>query len=198
MTDFSKVIENLKQRGYEVLFFENGEEAAEYLNECIDGKTVGIGGSATIESIGLYQMLSEHNDVTWHWKQDADMARKKSMTSEIYLTSVNALAETGEMVNIDGVGNRISATLFGHQEVYFVIGRNKLVETYEDAIHRARNVAAPGRAKQLKKNTPCAVKADKCYDCKSPDRICNGMTVLWGPMTGMKGKVVLIDEELGL
>ena len=179
MTDFSKVIENLKQRGYEVLIFKNGEEAAEYLNECIDGKTVGIGGSGTIESIGLYQMLSEHNDVTWHWKQDADMARKKSMNSEIYLTSVNALAETGEMVNIDGVGNRISATLFGHQEVYFVIGRNKLVETYEDAIHRARNVAAPGRAKQLKKNTPCAVKADKCYDCKSPDRICNGMTVLW-------------------
>ena len=86
MTDFSKVIGNLKQRGYEVLIFKNGEEAAEYLNECIDGKTVGIGGSATIESIGLYQMLSEHNDVTWHWKQDADMARKKSMTSEIYLT----------------------------------------------------------------------------------------------------------------
>ena len=93
MTDFSKVIGNLKQRGYEVFLFKNGEEAAKYLNECIDGKTVGIGGSATIESLGLYQMLAEHNEVTWHWKQEADQARKKSMTSEIYLTSVKALAE---------------------------------------------------------------------------------------------------------
>lgn len=198
MTDFSKVINNLKDRGYEVKAFSSGAEAAEYLNSSIDGKTVGIGGSSTVDKIGIYDMLASHNEVTWHWKQEPETARKSSMTSEIYISSANALAETGEIINIDGVGNRVSSLLFGHKKIYFVIGRNKLVESYEDAVFRARNIAAPGRAKQLNRKTPCAVKADRCYDCKSADRICNGMAVLWAPMTGMEGEVLLIDEDLGL
>ena len=120
------------------------------------------------------------------------------MQTQVYLTSANALAETGEIVNIDGTGNRVSATLFGHEKVIFVIGRNKLAATYEMAVDRARNVAAPQRARQLGKKTPCAVKLDRCYDCKSPERICRGMVTLWGPMLGMEGEVLLVDEDLGL
>ena len=116
----------------------------------------------------------------------------------MYLTSVNALAETGELVNIDGTGNRVAATLFGHEKVFFVIGRNKLAPTCDEAVWRARNVAAPQRAKQLGKKTPCAVKCDRCYDCKSPERICRGLAVLWGPMMGMAAEVLLVDEDLGL
>lgn len=198
MTDFSKVEKNLKDRGFEVAIFKTGAEAAEYLNGKIDGLTVGIGGSSTVADIGLFEKLEEHNTMFWHWKQDADTARKAAMTADVYLTSANALAETGEMVNIDGVGNRISATLFGHKKVYYIIGKNKLAETYEDAVWRARNVAAPQRAIQLKRNTPCTVKGDKCYDCKSPERICRGMTTIFGPMMGMEAEVVLIDEEYGL
>ena len=120
------------------------------------------------------------------------------MTSEVYLTSANAVAKTGEIVNIDGVGNRVSSMLFGHKKIYFVIGRNKITDDYDSAVFRARNVAAPGRAKQLNRNTPCAVKVDKCYDCKSADRLCKGMVTLWGPMSGMEAEVIIIDEELGL
>lgn len=198
MTDFKKVQANLEARGYTVRTFATAAEAADYLDGAIDGKTVGFGGSATLDALGIYDRLESHNTVIWHWKQPADEARKAAMQTQVYLTSANALAETGEIVNIDGTGNRVSATLFGHEKVIFVIGRNKLAATYEMAVDRARNVAAPQRARQLGKKTPCAVKLDRCYDCKSPERICRGMVTLWGPMLGMEGEVLLVDEELGL
>ena len=198
MTDFKKVQANLEARGYTVRTFATAAEAADYLDGVIDGKTVGFGGSATLDALGIYDRLESHNTVIWHWKQPADGARKAAMQTQVYLTSANALAETGEIVNIDGTGNRVSATLFGHEKVIFVIGRNKLAATYEMAVDRARNVAAPQRARQLGKKTPCAVKLDRCYDCKSPERICRGMVTLWGPMLGMEGEVLLVDEDLGL
>ena len=80
----------------------------------------------------------------------------------------------------------------------YLIGRNKLTEDYEKAVWRARNIAAPQRAKQLNVNTPCAEQADRCYDCKSPGRICRGLVTLWGPMMSMEAEVLLIDEDLGL
>ena len=118
MADFGKVVENLKKRGYAVKEFATAKEAADYLNGEIDGVSVGFGGSATLDVMGLYDMLSSHNTVYWHWKQDKDMARKAAMQTDVYLTSANALAETGEIINIDGVGNRVASTLFGHQKVY--------------------------------------------------------------------------------
>ena len=86
----------------------------------------------------------------------------------------------------------------GHEKVYFVIGRNKLAPTYDEALWRARNIAAPKNAQRLNKKTPCAVKADRCYDCRSPERICRGLVTLWGPMMGMPAEVLLVDEDLGL
>ena len=198
MTDFTKVQQALERRGYTVRTFAAAAEAAAYLDGAIDGKTVGFGVSATLDALGIYDRLESHNTVIWHWKQEADAARKAAMQTQVYLTSANALAETGEIVNIDGTGNRVSATLFGHEKVIFVIGRNKLTATYEAAVDRARNVAAPQRARQLGKKTPCAVKADRCYDCRSPERICRGMVTLWGPMLGMAGEILLVDEDLGL
>ena len=119
------------------------------------------------------------------------------MTSDVYLTSVNGLAETGELINIDGTGNRVSGELFGHKKVYFIVGRNKLAPTYEEALRRARNVASPKNAQRLGVKTPCAVKGDRCYDCKSPERICRGLVVLWEKMKSCEMEVVLIDEDLG-
>lgn len=197
MTDFSTVKKNLEDLGYTVNVFATGSEAASYLDRVIDNKSVGIGGSGTVQSIGVYEMLKKHNTVYWHWKEDPNTARKNAMDTDIYLSSVNALSETGEMVNIDGVGNRVASTLYGHQKIYYLIGRNKLTATYEDAIWRARNIAAPHRAQQLNRNTPCAIKADHCYNCKSPERVCRCMVTLWGP-TSMDAEVILIDEDLGL
>ena len=198
MADLNKAVQALRERGYTVRCYDTAAEAADYLNAAIDGKTVGFGGSATLDAMGVYDLLSAHNTVIWHWKSEPGPARKAAMDTDIYLTSVNALAETGELVNIDGAGNRVAATLFGHQKVYFVVGRNKLTDTYDDAVFRARNVAAPQRARQLNKKTPCAVNLDRCYDCKSPDRVCRGMVTLWGPMMGMEAEVLLIREDLGL
>ena len=171
------------------------------MNGEIDGKSVGIGGSITVEEIGLYDKLALHNDVTWHMKSYDGMSRdeiiSKANSAQIYISSVNGIAETGEIINIDGACNRVAATLYGHEKVYFVIGVNKLAPDYDSALHRARNIAAPLNAKRLNKNTPCAVKGDKCYDCKSPERICCGLVVLWSKPRNGKYEVVLINEKLG-
>lgn len=107
------------------------------------------------------------------------------------------MAETGEIINIDGNCNRVASIFYGHKKVYLVIGENKLEKDYDSALHRARNIASPLNAKRVGAKTPCAVKGDKCYDCKSPERICRGLSVLWGiPMTG-EFEVILVHEELG-
>ena len=198
MGTFDTVKKNLEDRGYAVRVFGTGAEAAAYLDGAVDGKTVGFGGSMTLDQLGLYDALGRHNTVVWHWKQEAGPARREAMQTDIYLTSANGLAETGEILNIDGIGNRVAATLFGHEKVYFVIGRNKVAPTYEEALWRARNIASPQNARRLGKKTPCAVKGDRCYDCKSPERICRGLVTLWGPMMGMETEILLVDEDLGL
>lgn len=197
MADFTKVEQALRQRGYTVRVFETGGAAADYLNSAIDGVSVGIGGSVTVQQLGLYDRLAEHNRVYWHW-QGGPEQRAKAAEADVYLTSANGLAETGEILNIDGAGNRVASTLYGHKKVYFVIGANKLAPTRDEAVWRARNIAAPRNAQRLGKKTPCAVKGDKCYDCKSPDRICRGLVELWGPMMGMETEVILIGEDLGM
>lgn len=196
--DFTKVSENLKARGYAVQCFATAREAADYLNGAIDGVSVGFGGSMTLEQMGLFERLSGHNRALWHWREGtAEDPRKEALTADVYVTSVNGMDEDGDLINIDGAGNRVAATLFGHRKVYFVVGRNKLAPTYEEALWRARNISAPKNAQRLQRKTPCAAQGDKCYDCKSPERICRGLVVLWKPMMGMEAEVVLVDEDLG-
>ena len=195
MYDFSTVKANLEARGFAVSCFASAEEAMDYLDSKLDGRTIGIGGSVTIRDMGLDQRLEQHNQVIWHWK---DGALRDAAGTQVYLTSVNGLAETGEIINIDGTGNRVASTIFGHEEVYFIVGRNKLAPDYDKALWRARNIASPKNAQRLGRKTPCAVKGDKCYDCKSPERICRAFTVLWEAPTGIgRSEVVLIDQELG-
>lgn len=192
----------LKNKGYEVSCFDTSEEAAAYLNRKIDGKTVGFGDSATLDAMGLYASLATHNQVTdpAHCAPGTDFmsAAKLCLTKEVFLTSVNALAETGEMVNIDGTGNRIAGSLFGHEKVYFIIGENKLVPDLDAAVWRARNIAAPKNAARLGLRTPCAVRQDRCYDCKSPDRICCGQIIYYQKMHDVDMEIILIREPLGL
>lgn len=190
------VKKNLEDLGYAVRAFSTGAEAAAYLDGAIDGTTVGVGGSVTVQELKLYDRLAAHNTVYWHWV-NGPAEREKAVNAEVYLTSANALAETGEIINIDGAGNRVAAMLYGHKKVYFVIGKNKLAPTYEEALWRARNIAAPKNAQRLGCKTPCAIKGDRCYDCKSPARICRGLAVLWRPMMGAEMEVILVDENLG-
>ncbi|MCQ2447963.1 MAG: lactate utilization protein [Oscillibacter sp.] len=193
---FETVQKNLESLGYTVRTFETGAEAAVYLNTAIDGVSVGFGGSCTAQELGLYDMLATHNEVHWHWVGGPG-EREKAMQTKVYISSVNGLAETGEIINIDGAGNRVASTLYGHEKLYLVIGRNKLAATYDEALWRARNIAAPKNAQRLNRKTPCAVKGDHCYNCQSPDRICKALVVLWGAPMGLSVEILLVDEDLG-
>lgn len=199
--DFSIVEKNLKDKGYTVTIFQTTAEAVKYLDTQIDRQTVGFGGSMTLEKMGLYETLQSHNTVFWHQRipegKTSKEIRLAANNATIYISSVNGLAETGEIINIDGNCNRVASIFYGHEKVYLVIGKNKLAKDYDSALYRARNIASPLNAKRAGVKTPCAIKGDKCYDCKSPERICRGLSVLWGkPMTG-EFEVILIEEELG-
>ncbi len=201
MADFSELKKNLISYGYDVSEFETAHDAANYINSVTDGKTVGIGGSVTVCEMGLYPLLAAHNTVYWHWEPKDGMTNaeilKAELCSEIFISSVNAVAKTGEIVNIDGTCNRVSAMAFGHEKVYLIVGKNKVADSLDAAIYRARNIAAPLNAKRLGAHTPCAVNADRCYNCSSDDRICKELSVLWRRPTKQKTEVVLIDENLG-
>lgn len=195
MTDWTKLTKNLEDRGFTVSRFATAAEAADYLNREIDGVSVGFGGSMTVQEMGLYPKLAAHNDAVWHWDK---AGLEQAAVTDVYIASVNGLAETGEIINIDGTGNRVASTLFGHKRVYFVVGKNKVAPDYDAALWRARNIASPKNAQRIGVATPCAAKGDKCYDCKSPQRICRGLVVLWEKPKAIEHmEVVLIDEELG-
>lgn len=198
---FSKVEKNLLSLGYTVSVFDTAAEATEYLNQKIDGVCVGIGGSVTAAQLGLYDSLSSHNKVWSHsvlpdgmTSKDVIMCERKS---DVYISSVNGLSENGEIVNIDGNCNRVADIYYGHKKVYLVVGKNKLAPNYETALFRARNIAAPKNAKRLQRKTPCALNADRCYNCNSDERICRGLSVLWRKPTSQEYEIVLINEELG-
>ncbi|MBR1647325.1 MAG: lactate utilization protein [Selenomonadaceae bacterium] len=199
--DFTTVTTNLEKRGYGVKSFDTAEAAADYLDGQIVDKTVGFGGSVTLERMGLFDRLALRNEVFYHNRLPGGVTpneiRKEAATAEIYLSSVNALAETGEIVNIDGVGNRVASISFGHEKVYLVVGENKITPDFDTALWRARNIAAPKNAQRLKAKTPCAVKGDKCYECESPGRLCRAVSILWAPPLKSDFEVVLIHEELG-
>lgn len=199
--NFESLIATLKERGYMVSCFATAAQAAEYLDAQIDGKTVGFGGSVTLQQLQIYEKLNTHNQVSWHQQipdgKTAQQLREEASRAQVYLSSVNALAETGEIIHIDGNCNRVASVLYGHEKVYLVVGVNKIAPDYERALFRARNIAAPLNAKRLGRKTPCAVNADRCYDCNSPERICCALSVLWKkPMSG-EYEVVLIDQPLG-
>lgn len=198
---FEKIIRSLEHNGYKVSFFATSAAAADYLVEQVKGVTVGFGDSATLASMNLAQRLAEHNTVVDpgpHSGTEFREIAKKALLTDVFFTSVNGAAETGELVNIDGTGNRVAGSLFGHKKVFFVFGTNKIEPTLEKAIWRARNIAAPQNAKRKNYNTPCAVRVDHCYNCSSPDRICNTLNIHLKKMKGVEAEVIIIDENLGM
>ena len=198
---FESLKKELERRWYKVFVFETKEEAADFLDQRLDGVSVGCGGSVTLQELGIIPRLMSHNRVYSHSlaksETEAEEIRRSAHASDVYLTSANAIAETGEIVNIDGRGNRVGSTITGPKKVIYVIGKNKVAPDLAAAIDRARNVAAPKNAKRLGRNTPCAVKGDRCYNCMSPDRVCGVLAVFWRNLKGADTEVVLINEDLG-
>ena len=205
LIDIEKTIKALERNKFVVHYFETGAEAVAYLKNRIQNKCVAIGDSRTLLEIGIHDTLSEVNeDITdiqrpLPGESFRDTALR-TMGRDVFLTSVNALSQTGEMVNIDGTGNRVAASLFGSQEVFFVLGINKITPDLASAIYRARNVASPLNSKKNKKSSlnPCATLDEKCYDCGSPDRICNALTIYYKKMRNIQTmEIIIINESLG-
>ena len=203
--DISATIKALERNKFIVKYFEHPTDATAYLANRIQNKRVALGDSRTLLELGVYDALVPYNiEVTdIHRPLPGESFREtalRTMGRDVFLTSVNALSQTGEMVNIDGTGNRIAASLFGSEEVFFVLGTNKITPDLASAIYRARNGAAPQNSKKNKKSSlnPCAKLEEKCYDCGSPDRICNALTIYYKKMRNMQiMEVIIINGDFG-
>lgn len=195
--DYSPIRKNFEKHGFSTQLFPDREKTVAYLCKTLDKQTIGFGGSVTLKEMGLYEALAENNAVVWHNRIAAFEVRRLANSARVYIPSANAVSETGEIVNIDGTGNRVAMTAFGPETCYFVVGKNKIVPSLADAMDRCRNVAAPRNAQRLNAKTPCARNGDKCYDCDSPDRIC-AVTVIHSRVPrGMRCEIIFVDEELG-
>ncbi len=196
------VVKNLQGRGFDACYCKSGEEAREKALEWIkEGSSVAWGGSMTIRDIGLteavnkgnYQAIDRDKAGTPEEKQKAAM---DALSADYFLTSANGVSEDGQLVNVDGNGNRVAAIVFGPKYVIVVAGMNKVVRTAEDAMVRARTVAAPLNQQRFLKNTPCTVTG-VCGDCKSLECICNQLLTTRNCRPAGRIKVILVGEELG-
>lgn len=196
--DYTTIRNNLENYGFSTQLFATGEEAKNYLVSTLQEKTIGFGGSVSLRDIGLFEALSENNIVVWHNKIPSHEVRRLANQCSIYITSVNAIAETGHIVNIDKTGNRIAMMAFGPKTCYYIVGKNKITPTLAEALDRAKNKAAPQNARRLKARTPCARNADQCYNCNTPDRVCHMTLIMERPPHGMQAEIIFIDQNLGL
>ena len=193
-----KTLSNLEKRGFKARYFATGAEAADYVAGQLHGTTVGIGGCKTVEALGLYERLGEDNEVFWHWKQPADEARARAAAAKVYLCGANAIAETGQIVNIDGNGNRVASTCYGHEKLFILAGVNKLTPDLDAAMWRAENIAGPLNVRRFGTNLPCAKGEPRCHHCGSPQCVNRVITILNYAAGGIgETEVVLIGEELG-
>ena len=188
---FDETIEALKKRGFEAEAVATKAEAcALVMKEAEPAQSVGWGGSETIKQIGARALL----------EKSGKEIRDHQLVCDLFLLSANALTLDGRIVNVDGNGNRVAASICGPRRVVYVVGRNKLVDGGIDAaIERIRAKACPPNAARLGKRTPCGV-AGRCIGgagCDSPDRMCKVTAVFDRKPTGVSTKVILVDEDLG-
>lgn len=197
--NLNTVRENMEKRGFSVQIFETKEQAADYLVENIQNTVVGTGGSMTLEALNICDRLDAGNEKVYFRNRDKSLEdARAAQIAPVYITSANAVTEDGILVNIDGAGNRVAAASFDKDVLYYVIGVNKIAKTLDDAIYRARNIAGPKNAQRLNRKTPCAEKADKCYDCNSPERLCRTFAITTQKMLSIKKlEVIIINEDLG-
>ena len=198
-----KVLKALESKNYEAYFCETVNEAKEKILSLIPkGDTVSWGGSFSMQEAGVidavragdFKVLDRDMAKTPEEKQEL---MRKALTCDTYLASVNAIAEDGTMINIDGNGNRIAAIAYGPKSVILLVGMNKLAKTREDAITRARNVAAPTNTIRFGlSNLPCH-KTGSCGNCNMPECICSQIVEMRRNKIDGRIKVVLVNEDLG-
>lgn len=197
--DLEKLQKNLKARGFDFYYAADEADAVAHIAEQVQNTSVGIGGSKTVDALGLYDVLSKNNDVHWHWKDGAKPeVYRAAEQAETYISSVNAISETGELVNIDGRGNRVAALTYAEgKRLFLVAGTKKVCPDLISAMNRARKIAGPLNVAKIPGNRPCN-STGQCWDCRSLDRGCCVMQIMmFKPMGTGKVELILVDEDLG-
>ena len=196
------LVNHLKSRHFDAWYCATKEEALAKALELIpEGSAVGWGGAASAQQIGLTDALNRGNYHTIDrdrlaTREEKEQAAKDCLFADYFLTGANALSMDGEMVNIDGNGNRVAAIIYGPQNVLVIAGMNKVMDDLDAAVHRARTVAAPINKQRFDSNTPCGVTG-VCADCKSESCICNHIVVTRHCRPVGRIKFILVGEELG-
>ena len=204
-------LEAVKQRlegnKFDVYIADSAEKAKDSALSTIipplGAKSVSWGGSVSFVSTGLFHALKDNPDFevmnTFDKSLPAEQMfelRRRSLMADLFITGTNAVTEDGQLVNLDMIGNRVAAIMWGPKNVLLIVGRNKICRTLDDAISRVKNYAAPVNCMKLNKKTPCA-KTGVCHDCSSPDRICNYWTVTEKSFQQGRIKIILVNENLG-
>ncbi|MCC2190341.1 lactate utilization protein [Fusicatenibacter faecihominis] len=192
------VIKGLKSRNMSGYYAADKEEALKLALELIpEGSTISMGGCASAQEVGLIKALKEGN---YNYIDRAKLSPRESLMaaydSDIFLSSANAITSDGIMVNIDGNSNRVSCIAQGPRKVVFIVGMNKVCPDLDDAMKRARNVAAPANAQRFDVKTPCK-ETGKCFDCKSPDTICCQFLITRYFRHEGRIHVILVNDNLG-
>jgi len=199
-----KAVEALGTNGFTAVYCQTPDAARNYILDVADDATsIGFGGSMSIVELGVEAILKEqgkqilnHGSSALSRDQKMEIMRQQ-LTCDLFLSGVNALTLSGELINIDATGNRVAAMLFGPHQVLVVAGRNKLVDgTPQEAIHRVKQWATPPNAKRLGFNTPCA-KTGFCSNCNSPDRLCRVTTIIDRKPRFTDLRVLVVNAELG-
>ncbi len=198
-----RMIKNLNRRNMEAFYCQTSQEAVKKVSELIeDGSTVTWGGSMTVRDLGIPDALRSRGtlevldrDLTDD-KEEQKQIYLRAFTADVYLTSANAISEDGVIVNIDGNGNRVAAITWGPKKVIFIIGLNKVAQTVEAALARARGTASTINAHRFDINTPCR-KDGTCHNCNSPESICSYIHFLRNSRNKGRHVVVLVGEDLG-
>ena len=196
------MVKNLKSRHFDAYYCETREQALEKALELIPkGATVGWGGALSAKQIGLIDAMNdgEYNAIDRDKTTSPEeriQAMKRCLLADVFITGANALSLDGQMVNIDGVGNRVAAIVYGPESVIVIAGMNKVMDTLDAAVVRARTIAAPMNKQRFASQTPCEVTGT-CGDCKSEGCICNQILVTRNSKPAGRIKMILVGEDLG-
>lgn len=196
------LVKNLKSRHFEAYYCPDSASALAKALELIpEGASVGWGGALSAQQIGLIGAVKSGNFAAIDrdaatTPEERTQALKRCLTADVFLCGANALSLDGQMVNIDGTGNRVAAIAYGPDTILVIAGMNKVCDTLDDAVTRARTVAAPMNKQRFPFKTPCEV-AGACADCKSEESICNQILITRNCRPAGRIKFVLVGEELG-
>ena len=187
----------------QITFVDNFEQLHNYLKRYLcNQKTIALGGSMTLFETGVIDLIRQ-SDVILYDRYEEGLSReqmqevfRKAFTSDIFITSTNALTTDGCLYNVDGNGNRVAAMIYGPKEVIVIAGKNKIFENETEAINHIKTISAPANAVRLNKKTPCT-KTGVCMDCLSPERICSSYVKLGYQGNIDRIKIVVVNQDLG-